>query len=525
MKKHFNITGQCDPDVHYMVNLDSRLKEIRVLIEQGAFFSINKGRQYGKTTMLHALIQFLQSDFIVVSLDFQFLGTESFKNEFTFVSDFSDQLYDELYGVSGLDMKLIDEMKENANNKDCNLAKLFKYLSMLCATAAKPLVLLIDEVDSASNNQVFLDFLAVLRGYYIHRKKKPIFQSVILAGVYDIKNLKGKICPDTEHKINSPWNIATEFNVTLEFSQADIAGMLQEYDYDYKTGMDINAVAGMIYDYTSGYPLLVSKLCKIIDGKSADRYKDRTAAWTKEGILEAVNIVLTESNPLFDSLLRQLREYPELKEILHTILFSGNSVGFNPYHFVIDLASMFGFIKNANGTVVIANRIFETLLYNYFTSVEELNNKIYRVGSSDRNLFVSNGVLDMDLVMERFAVEFNHLYHNEDDRFIEENCRKFFLLFIKPIINGTGNYYVEARTRDNRRTDIIVNYHGAEYVIEVKIWRGEEYNKRGEQQLADYLDLYEAKKGWLLSFNFNKNKIPGIKEIQCRDKSLVEIVV
>jgi hypothetical protein len=28
---------------------------------------------------------------------------------------------------------------------------------------------MVEEVDSASNNQVFLDFLAQLRGYYIHR--------------------------------------------------------------------------------------------------------------------------------------------------------------------------------------------------------------------------------------------------------------------------------------------------------------------------------------------------------------------
>ena len=33
----------------------------------------------------------------------------------------------------------------------------------------------------------------------------------------------------------------------------------------------------------------------------------------------------------------------------------------------------------------------------------------------------------------------------------EENGRRFFLLFLKPIINGVGNYYVEARTRDMRR--------------------------------------------------------------------------
>ena len=46
------------------------------------------------------------------------------------------------------------------------------------------------------------------------------------------------------------------------------------------------------------------------------------------------------------------------------------------------------------------------------------------------------------------------------------------------------------QTRDQTRTDIIVDYLGKQYVIELKIWRGDEYNKRGEKQLAEYLDYY-----------------------------------
>ena len=53
--------------------------------------------------------------------------------------------------------------------------------------------LMIDEVDSASNNQVFLDFLAQLRAQYIERDIQPTFRAVILAGVYDVKNLRRKI--------------------------------------------------------------------------------------------------------------------------------------------------------------------------------------------------------------------------------------------------------------------------------------------------------------------------------------------
>lgn len=66
------------------------------------------------------------------------------------------------------------------------LVELFQALSNLCAAVPKKIVLMIDEVDSATNNQVFLDFLAQLRGYYINRSWFATFQSVILAGVCDI---------------------------------------------------------------------------------------------------------------------------------------------------------------------------------------------------------------------------------------------------------------------------------------------------------------------------------------------------
>lgn len=49
MKRRFNITGLCIPEKHYMVDIKSRLEEIRVLIEEGAYFTINRARQYGKT--------------------------------------------------------------------------------------------------------------------------------------------------------------------------------------------------------------------------------------------------------------------------------------------------------------------------------------------------------------------------------------------------------------------------------------------------------------------------------------------
>ena len=60
--------------------------------------------------------------------------------------------------------------------------------------------------------------------------------------------------------------------------------------------------------------------------------------------------------------------------------------------------------------------------------------------------------------MQKFYEYYEEIYSEKDQKFIKENGRKLFLLFLKPIINGTGNYYIEARTRDNKRTDIIIDY-------------------------------------------------------------------
>ena len=135
----------------------------------------------------------------------------------------------------------------------------------------------------------------------------------------------------------------------------------------------------------------------------------------------------------------------------------------------------------------------------------------------------------MKKILERFCVHFNEIYDTKDEKFIEKQGRKFFLFFIKPIINGTGNFYVEAQTRDERRMDLVVDYNGERFVVEMKIWRGQEYNERGEEQLAEHLDYYGLEKGYLLSFCFNKNKTPGLREISVQTsrgkKTLVEAVV
>lgn len=183
---------------------------------------------------------------------------------------------------------------------------------------------------------------------------------------------------------------------------------------------------------------------------------------------------------------------------------------------------MFGFVKNVNGVVTIANRIFEMVFYNLFlTSTENQNTDIYKAAIQDKNQFIYAGYLNV----ERFVTHFDEPYGDRPDNFKEEDGRRYFLLYLRPIINGTGNYYVESRTRNMERTDVIIDNRGEQSIIELKIWRGNAYNERGEEQLVEYLNHYHLKKGYMLSFNFNKKKTIGVKRVILGDKVLVEAVV
>lgn len=532
MPKVFNTTAVCVPEEHYMVNIDGNLNEIRQMVASGKYFTINRARQYGKTTTLLALSCSLKRDYNVALMDFQALGSADFSSEHIFSVSFAGaflELFEYDRSVESQQMQTaLEELGKEMDSERFTLRPLFQRLRAICAASEKPVVLIIDEVDSAANNQVFLDFLAQLRAQYIRRFQLPAFKSVILAGVYDIKNLKLKLRPDEEHKYNSPWNIAADFNVDMSFSKNGIAGMLREYEEDYHTGMDVDQMGELLYDYTSGYPFLVSRLCQLMDETISLRtdYGSKHAAWTKKGFDEAVRIILSEKNTLFESLIGKLHDYPKLNDMLRTILFTGRSFAYAADEPVIDIAAMFGFIKNQNGAVAITNRIFEMRLYNYYLSEDELQRTdLYKASLQDRSQFITDGRLNMRRILEKFVEHFQDIYGDSSERFLEEEGRRYFLLYLRPIINGTGNYYIESRTRDLRRTDVIVDYHGEQYIIEMKIWHGDEYNHREEQQLIGYLEDYHITKGYLLSFNFNKNKKTGVHDIVVGDKLIVEAVV
>ncbi|MBR4325352.1 MAG: hypothetical protein IKP73_07495, partial [Bacteroidales bacterium] len=381
-------------------------------------------------------------------------------------------------------------------------------------------VILIDEVDQSLDNELFVRFLAMLRSKYIDRDQfgdNSTFWSVILAGVYDIKSMKVKIRPEEEHKFNSPWNVAADYKLDMTFNPQEISTMLADYESENHIGFDINEISEEIYKYTSGYPVLVSGVCKEID-ENLDR------DWTKNGVQEAAKNIIAKETNLSESMTNNLNLYPKLKAFIRAVLMENYSIPLDVNNPTMKFANMFSIIKaNKDGRVEIHNLIFQQILINHFVSESNLN--MLSPDSGMRLYLTKQGDLNMPLIINRFK----DLMSKKTDKaeFLEREGRFMFICFLKPIINGTGFYYSEPENDDGSRMDLVITYNRKEYVIELKIWHGTEYEISGRDQLSEYLENRNLAEGYLVTFSFLKEKTAQAKPewIDHNGKKIYEAVI
>ena len=149
MRRRFNTTGSFSVDKHYMVRLDDRLKKIKDdYVDYGSYF----GRS----------VECLET--VQINRGRQYGKTTTLKALKKYLS--------EEYTVISLDFQELGSAEFADQSKfACAFAKVF--------------------MRSARTSQLS-DTMELL---------EP------LAGVYDIKNLKLKLRPESEHQYNSPWNI------------------------------------------------------------------------------------------------------------------------------------------------------------------------------------------------------------------------------------------------------------------------------------------------------------------------------
>ena len=504
-----------------MVDISGKTTQIKDLVDNRCYFTINRARQYGKTTVLNELEKVLENEYLCVSTSFEGIGYESFSSSASFCQTFMELVQDALRFTSADE----DYIEKWMNEKVTTFRSLSKHITTMCM--GKKVVLMIDEVDKSSNNQVFLYFLSTLREKFLKRQKGKdfTFHSVILASVYDIKNIKLKMIQEgahtpfeAENKIyNSPWNIAVNFEVDISFSPEEIASMLESYETDQRTGMCIESISKEIYSYTSGYPFLVSRICQLID-KNADWN------WTIDGVNGAVKFLLNEGNTLFDDIFKNLENNRNLYELIYDVLIVGKQRLYSIGNPTANLGAMHGIIKESNRYIVVSNKIYESVICDYFiTKDDETHTHVSGVLQQD---VLRNGNFDMELCLRKFAEHYAEIYNRTDLEFLERHGRLLFLSYLKPLINGQGFCHIESQFTDSRRMDIVVDFGNQQFIVELKLWRGSQYQSEAYEQLYEYLASKNVNVGYLLTFDFRKrDKISKSEWIEINGKKIFDVMV
>jgi energy-coupling factor transporter ATP-binding protein EcfA2 len=499
MEKSFNITGLCLPDQHYMADVSKKLNLTLKMVQKGNYFAINRPRQYGKTTLLNNLTTALRAEgnYIVFKISFEGVGDLMFEDEKVFSQEFVGILANYAQVAS---KDLVDFLKSKIK-ETYNLRTLSDTISELVNQTDKRVVLMIDEVDKSSSNQLFVSFLAMLRDKYLSRNELKTFHSVVLAGLHDVKTLKLKLRPDEERKFNSPWNIAADYKVDMNLQVAEIKPMLEDYCSDRGIEMDTDAIAERLFYYTSGYPFLVSKFCKTIDEEILP--EKNTPTWTLDDIDATLRVVVKEKNTNFDSLIKSLENNPELYRFVYRIIVDGDFVRYNQHESTIEQGVLHGIFKQQEHLAV-QNRVFEQVLYNYMIAKTEVALKSHFNHAGHFTL--NNGSLDMPAVLLKFQQFMKEEFSEKDKSFLEQNGRLVFLSFLSPILNGKGQALKEVQASEEKRLDVVATYNQFRYIIELKRWYGDVYHQKGIQQLSDYMNIKGEKTGYLVIFEYNKTK-------------------
>ena len=137
------------------------------------------------------------------------------------------------------------------------------------------------------------------------------------------------------------------------------------------------------------------------------------------------------------------------------------------------------------------------------------------------------GRFDMELCLRKFAEHYAEMFSERDAEFIEREGRLLFLSYLKPLINGQGFYHIESQLTDLRRMDIVVDFGRDQFIVELKLWKGESEHNKAYEQLVGYMDGKGFSTGYLLTFDFRKgvNKQPYAKWVDFDGKRIFDVVV
>ena len=488
MKRFFNITGFCNPERHYIIDpLRGLNVQIVKLIKDKYYFTMHAPRQSGKTTMLHSLMHKINGEGENICLVFS-LETAGYRS--ITVNDANVAIVEAIR--TSAERFLPQEYQPKHISKD-SVSAMKDFLSEWAQQLPKPLILLVDEIDSLYDD-VLVSVLRQFRdGFQLRPTNFP--SSVVLVGLRDVRDYKEKV-RDALNSMGSgsPFNIKAKSFRLVNFTKTQIKTLLQQYTDE--GGQEFSdEIINLFYSYTGGQPWLVNALaCEVV--YEILNY-DVSKAVTCEIVDQAKENLIVRRDTHLDSLIDKLQN-PRVRPIIDGVL-SGIDVSYDSYNddllYIEDLGLV---VNDLDKGVIITNQIYSEII----PRVLNKNFQDLMAPKVERQWFIKpDGKLDMDLLLK----EFQKFYRRHSESWLgnfsfQESGKQLLLMaFLQRIVNGGGKIDREMAV-GRGRCDLYIEFEGDCFVLELKIKYNEEYAEEGRDQISGYLDKVGLPHGYLVLF-------------------------
>jgi hypothetical protein len=493
--KSFNTYGPCRPEDHYMLPAAERLPGVRGVIDRKIYFVLHAPRQVGKTTAIMELARQLTDEGRYVALMFSLEGSEPFKDD-----------------PGAAELAILGEIRSASRARlpqslqpppwpDAPPGqRLREALREWSATAPRPLVLFLDEVDTL-RDAALISVLRQLRAGFPDRPTNFPW-SLALIGLRDVRDYKVASGGSARLHTASPFNIKKSLTMR-NFTPEEVAALYLQHTAE--TGQVFTPEAVQrAFELTQGQPWLVNDLARESVEELAP---DPHTPITLEILERAKENVIERQETHLDSLAEKLRE-ARVRRVIEPML-AGGALGDVPEddrRYVIDLGLV---RRDPSAGLVIANPIYREVLPRALAS-----------GTQDSLPHIAptwlraDGSLDPEKLLEAFLAFWRQ--HGQpllgSAPYHEIAPHLVMMAFLHRVVNGGGTLEREYAI-GRGRMDLCLRYGDVTLAMELKVWRDGKPDplKEGLNQLDERLSGLGLDTGWLVIFD-QRSGLPDISE-------------
>ncbi len=493
--RSFSTAGPVKPAKHYCIPPLSRIDPDAVLglVRDEKYFVLHAPRQTGKTSALLALADLLNER----GYHCLYVTVETART----TRDVAQAVRVVLAALaraarSTLDDRFLQSARAEILADVGPELALSEALTQWAEAAPRPLVLLIDEIDTLTGDSL-LSVLQQLRAGYPDRPER-FPQSVVLCGLRDVRDYR-------MGATGSPFNIAAKSLRLGDFSRDETLALLAQHTAE--TGQPFAPEAQeAVWTQTRGQPWLVNALAygACFDNKALRN--DRSRPVTAADVAAVREDLILQRVTHLDYLADKLRE-ERVRRVIEPLLIGADRYELTEHD--VGYARDLGLIAR-DAPVRIANPIYAEVLPRELSwaAQETLDLSPPRYVQADRRL-------NVPLLLEEFQSFFRRHSEHWRNRFAYEEAWPQLLLqaFLQRVVNGGGRIEREYALGSGR-VDLLIVWPVAERVqevaVECKVVRDRDGLERtiteGVEQTARYVERCGAEAGHLVVIDCRDNR-------------------